>query len=105
MVQLPTSTTALRVCVFVYRFTGKERDSESTLDEFGARYYGSSVGRFMTPDWAAGPSEVPYANSGNPQSLNLYSYVQNNPTTMRDPDGHELIVDPLLQGKRRPKAV
>jgi len=71
-----------------YKFTGKERDSESGLDMFGARYYGSSLGRFMTPDWAAKPVTVPYAHFGNPQSLNLYSYVQNNPTTVGDPDGH-----------------
>ena len=71
-----------------YKFTGKERDAESGLDEFGARYYASSLGRFMTPDWAAKPIAVPYANYGNPQSLNLYSYVQNNPTTLGDPDGH-----------------
>jgi RHS repeat-associated protein len=71
-----------------YKFTGKERDSESGLDEFGARYYASSLGRFMIPDWAAKPTSVPYANFGNPQSLNLYSYVQNNPTTFGDPDGH-----------------
>jgi len=69
-------------------FTGKERDTESGLDMFGARYYASTVGRFMTPDWAAKPITVPYANFGNPQSLNLYSYVQNNPTTTADPDGH-----------------
>jgi hypothetical protein len=43
----------------------------------------------MTPDWALKPTNVPYANFGNPQSLNLYSYVQNNPTTMGDPDGHQ----------------
>ncbi len=55
---------------------------------FGARYYGSSLGRFMTPDWAAKPTSVPYASFGNPQSLNLYSYVSNNPTTTRDLDGH-----------------
>jgi RHS repeat-associated protein len=72
-----------------YKFTGKERDTESGLDEFGARYYSSSIGRFMIPDWAAKPTSVPYANFGNPQSLNLYSYVQNNPTTTRDPDGHD----------------
>jgi RHS repeat-associated protein len=71
-----------------YRFTGKERDIESSLDMFGARYYGSSLGRFMTPDWAAKPIAVPYAHYGNPQSLNLYSYVQNNPTTVGDPDGN-----------------
>jgi len=71
-----------------YKFTGKERDSESGLDEFGARYYASPFGRFMTPDWAAKPTAVPYASFGNPQSLNLYSYVNNNPTTIRDADGH-----------------
>jgi RHS repeat-associated protein len=71
-----------------YKFTGKERDSESGLDMFGARYYGSSLGRFMTPDWAEKPIDVPYADFGNPQSLNLYSYVKNNPTTTRDLDGH-----------------
>jgi RHS repeat-associated protein len=80
-----------------YKFTGKERDTESGLDEFGARYYASSMGRFMQPDWAAKPVSVPYANFGNPQSLNLYSYVQNNPTTVGDPDGHELVVAPELQ--------
>jgi RHS repeat-associated protein len=74
-----------------YKFTGKERDTESGLDEFGARYYGSSFGRFLTPDWAAKPTAVPYASFGNPQSLNLYSYVNNNPTTTRDPDGHKQI--------------
>jgi RHS repeat-associated protein len=71
-----------------HRFTSKEHDSESNLDDFGARYYSSSVGRFMTPDWAGKPTAVPYANFGNPQSLNLYSYVENNPTTTGDPDGH-----------------
>jgi len=73
-----------------YKFTGKERDTESGLDNFGARYGASSVGRFMTPDWAANPTTVPYAHLGNPQSLNLYSYVENNPRTFGDPDGHLL---------------
>jgi|HubBroStandDraft_2_1064218.scaffolds.fasta_scaffold167892_2 RHS repeat-associated protein len=78
--------TAIPACAS--RNTGKERDSESNLDMFGARYYGSSFGRFMTPDWAEKPIDVPYADFGNPQSLNLYSYVKNNPTTTRDSDGH-----------------
>ena len=71
-----------------YKFTGKERDAESGLDNFGARFDASSLGRFMTPDWAAKPTAVPYAHYGNPQSLNLYSYVNNNPTTTGDRDGH-----------------
>jgi RHS repeat-associated protein len=71
-----------------YRFTGKEHDAETGLDFFGARHYASTMGRFMTPDWAAKPTNVPYASFGNPQSLNLYGYVKNNPTTVGDPDGH-----------------
>jgi RHS repeat-associated protein len=71
-----------------YKFTGKERDAESLLDNFGARYNASSMGRFMSPDWAAKPTTVPYANFGDPQSLNLYSYVRNNPTSLYDPTGH-----------------
>jgi len=71
-----------------YKFNGKERDAESGLDNFGARFDASSLGRFMTPDWAAKPTAVPYAHFGNPQSLNLYAYAENNPTTLGDPDGH-----------------
>ena len=71
-----------------YKYNGKERDTESGLDNFGARFDASNLARFMTPDWAAKPTAVPYAHYGNPQSLNLYSYVQNNPTTLGDPDGH-----------------
>lgn len=66
-----------------YQFTGKERDTESGNDYFGARYYASSMGRFMSPD----PSSLTFADPGNPQSLNLYSYVRNNPLLLVDPDG------------------
>lgn len=69
-------------------FTGKQRDTESNLDYFGARYYGSTPGRFMTPDWADKPTDVPYAQFGDPQSLNLYGYVGNNPVSHADTDGH-----------------
>jgi RHS repeat-associated protein len=72
-----------------YKFTGKERDSETGLDYFGARYYGSNMGRWMSPDWAANATAVPYADFGDPQSLNLYSYVRNNPLAKADADGHE----------------
>lgn len=71
-----------------YKFTGKERDSESGLDYFGARYNSSSLGRWMSPDWAAKAQAVPYARFDNPQSLNLYGYVLNNPLSRMDPDGH-----------------
>lgn len=67
------------------RFTGKERDVESGLDYFGARYYGSGMGRFTSPD---SPS---YANRMNPQTWNLYAYGLNNPLIFVDPDGHEIV--------------
>jgi RHS repeat-associated protein len=72
-----------------HKFTGKERDSETGLDYFGARYYSNGLGRFLTPDWAAKPTAVPYAHFGNPQSLNLYSYVRNLPIMRFDADGHQ----------------
>jgi RHS repeat-associated protein len=67
-----------------YLFTGKKRDSETGDDYFGARYYRNNMGRFVTPDWSATPTPVPYATL----SLNLYAYVGNNPVTGLDPDGH-----------------
>jgi RHS repeat-associated protein len=77
------------VCSWVDRFTGKERDSESGNDYFEARYYSSAMGRFMSPDWSAQQEPVPYAKLDDPQSLNLYSYVQNNPLSNVDVDGHQ----------------
>ncbi|MCU1284061.1 MAG: Protein sidekick-2 [Acidobacteriales bacterium] len=71
-----------------YKFTGKERDPESGLDYFGARFYGSGLGRWLTPDWSERPAPVPYADFTEPQSLNLYGYVRNSPITRSDVDGH-----------------
>jgi RHS repeat-associated protein len=81
------------VCASVVRFspsrsTGKERDTESGNDYFGARYYASSMGRFMSPDWSAKQDPVPYARLDNPQTLNLYAYLRNNPLAGVDADGH-----------------
>jgi RHS repeat-associated protein len=56
------------------KFTGKERDSESGLDNFGARYNASALGRFMSPN----PGNVG-VNRLNPQSWNAYGYSLNNP--------------------------
>jgi RHS repeat-associated protein len=78
-------------------FTGKMRDPESNLDYFGARYYSSTQGRFMSPDWAARPIAVPYAVFGDPQSLNLYGYVRNDPVTRADADGHVAGADDLVE--------
>jgi len=73
-----------------YKFTGKERDSDlSGLDNFGARFDASQYGRFMSPD---GP--LIYQDRNDPQSLNLYSYVRNNPANGVDPDGHLTIIIP-----------
>jgi RHS repeat-associated protein len=83
---LPTSNDATE-----HHFTGKERDTESGNDYFFARYYNSAIGRFTTPDWSAKVEPVPYAQMGNPQSFNLYTYVQNNPITLVDIDGHKAL--------------
>jgi RHS repeat-associated protein len=72
--------------LFAHKFTGKERDSESGLDNFGARYNSSSLGRFMSPD-----EPLMYQEKGNPQSWNLYSYVRNNPVNAVDPNGHDCV--------------
>jgi RHS repeat-associated protein len=80
-----------------YKFTGKERDAETGYDYFGARYYGSNTGRWMSPDWANGASAVPYADFSDPQTLNLYAYVRNNPIANSDPIGHNIIMDGLEQ--------
>ena len=89
------SNTALGMRPVLYdegvgsRYTGKERDAESGNDYFGARYYASNVGRWLSPDWSASEDPVPYANLSNPQSLNLYAYIQNNPLYAVDSDGHD----------------
>ena len=61
-------------------FTGKERDSESGNDYFGARYFASSMGRMLSPDPVGG-------SLANPQTLNKYAYVLNNPLRYTDPTG------------------
>ena len=78
----PYGGTALGTSSDHYLFTGKERDAESGLDNFGARYNASGMGRFMTPD--------PLLSSGrpqDPQTWNRYSYARNNPLSIVDPTG------------------
>jgi RHS repeat-associated protein len=84
------------------KFTGKERDSETGLDYFGARYYGSNMGRWMSPDWSGKPEAVPYSDLSDPQSLNLYGYVRNNPLSRTDPDGHDCFADGSCNFLRNP---
>jgi RHS repeat-associated protein len=69
-----------------HHYTGKERDTESGNDYFGARYYGSSMGRFLSPD----PVIITPDRLANPQQLNLYAYVANNPLRFIDPTGEIL---------------
>ncbi len=64
------------------KFTGQERDAETGLDFFQARYYTGGVMRFLSPDPANAGADLT-----NPQSWNGYSYVWNNPLTNIDPTG------------------
>jgi len=73
-----------------YKFTGKERDGESGLDYFGARYYGSNIARFTSPD----PIAIKVNRLLDPQRLNLYTYVRNNPLQYVDPDGRDIQMGP-----------
>ena len=63
-------------------FTGEERDSETGLDYLSARYYASALGRFSSADSFGG-------SIADPQTLNRYAYVGNNPLAYTDPTGHE----------------
>jgi len=86
-------------CPQAYKFTGKERDTESGLDYFGARYLSSGSGRFTSPD-------RPFADQDPtvPQSMNLYTYVRNNPLGYVDAKGrwttgiHNQIIDTVFAG-------
>jgi RHS repeat-associated protein len=68
-----------------FKFTGKERDTESNLDFFGARYFTSNNGRFMSPD-------APFVDQhvDDAQSWNLYAYARNNPLIYIDPTGEAI---------------
>lgn len=64
-----------------YKYTGQELDSSTGFYDYGARQYEPALGRFTSPD-----TIVPDAR--DPQSLNRYSYAQNNPLRYIDPSGH-----------------
>jgi RHS repeat-associated protein len=87
-----------------HHFTQKERDTESNNDYFFARYYNSAIGRFTTPDWSAKVVPVPYAKLDNPQSLNLYSYVLNNPLSRVDSNGHDVVLGNTTDKDRKATA-
>jgi len=75
-----------------FKFTGKERDSESGLDNFGRRYYPSAQGRFSSTD----PGPYMWAD---PQTLNRYAYTRNNPLKYVDPTGMYFVVAPEMQAQ------
>jgi RHS repeat-associated protein len=64
-----------------FLYTGQKRDSETGLDYYNARYYNDQISRFTQPDDIV-------QDLYNPQSLNRYSYVGNNPLRYIDPSGH-----------------
>jgi RHS repeat-associated protein len=77
-----------------YKFTGRERDAESNLDNFAARYDSSQVGRFMSPD-----PNFSSADRDDPQSWNRYAYTVNNPLRYIDPDGECWVASPSGNGQ------
>ncbi len=110
---ISNTATGMPVCMYDSgtrpRCTGKERDTETGgsatqgLDYFGARYFSSAQGRFTSPDEFKGGivdpvsgkdietnAALPYADITDPQTLNKYAYVRNNPLRFVDPDGHDL---------------
>ena len=66
-------------------FTGQREMAGLGIYHYGARFYSPKVGRFLSPD-----TIVP--NAFNPQDLNRFSYVRNNPLRYTDPTGHQLSV-------------
>ena len=67
-------------------FTGKERDGETGLDYFEARYMSAAQGRFTSADFPLIDQDP-----SDPQSWNLYAYVRNNPLKYTDPTGQDCV--------------
>ena len=75
------------------KFTSYERDTETNLDFAEARMYSSGLGRFT----AADPVQMTSERQANPQQINLYAYVSNNPLRFVDPTGEALMLAGNLQ--------
>ena len=80
-----------------YRYTGKERDEDTGLTYYGARYYDSLVGRFINPDplyteLDGLSSEGLQGVLSDPQKFSLYSYALNNPFKYTDPTGLDVVL-------------
>nr|WP_281720839.1 RHS repeat-associated core domain-containing protein [Nitrosomonas nitrosa] len=88
------------------KFTGKERDGETGLDYFKARYFNSVQGRFISDD----PLNIPALQHikpkqftdiiENPANWNGYAYTHNNPLSKLDPDGFLTIIVPGTNWKK-----
>ena len=78
------------------KFTQKERDNETGLDYFGARYYASLQGRFTGPDDFFKDSQL-----DDPQGWNKYAYVRNNPLALIDPSGEKAKVTVTVDKKNK----
>jgi RHS repeat-associated protein len=83
-----TASNGYTVDTVRQKFTSKERDNETALDYFGARYYASTQGRFTGVD----PIKLTGERLFDPTSLNLYAYCRNNPLKYLDPDGEDLVL-------------
>ena len=89
---VPRNEFRLRQVAAPYQFTQKERDHESGLHYFEARYLAGPLSRFVTADMKyANPEALSPDDFGSflvsPQKMNLYAYVLNNPITLVDPSG------------------
>ncbi len=69
------------------KFSGKERDAESQLDYFGARYYDRDIYRFISPDPIRPQTNLLHDTIG----MNLYSYCADNPLSFLDSDGRQIV--------------
>ncbi|HBH46804.1 MAG: hypothetical protein A2445_00325 [Candidatus Jacksonbacteria bacterium RIFOXYC2_FULL_44_29] len=83
-----------------FTFTDQEKDAESGLLYYGARYYNPTLGRFTQPDPMLLDTKSPEFQQAmlNPQILNPYSYVSNNPLKYVDPTGESEVLFLALLG-------
>ncbi len=82
------------------RFVGKEKDEETGLSYFGARYEDAKIGRFTAVDPVKAVDPMTGKTNErlllNPQRLNVYAYGMNNPYRYIDPDGKEPVLRELM---------
>jgi RHS repeat-associated protein len=87
---IPRHEHRLRQIEEAYKFTQKERDRESGLHHFEARYLAGAMSRFLSADPMYANTD---SSAGDPQAMNLYAYVRNNPLQYTDPTGLQPVPD------------